>query len=228
MDILDRKLDALFEHRGKPDPKLARERREAALRGKQRAKNAEARRREQLLNKSKNSKNVETSDNMNRQNVKQQNQQQKQQNQQQDAVQRQKVQQKIDRQSLQANKEYQENVEKFVSSAPTSNAKKVAKNVGNDVEKETNIILSAWAKLTPNEKKRRKKKMKEELQEKFDKIKEKNSDNLDSQQEREWLNKSMKNITKTPLKTADNVADLMGYKAVYTDVANVSKFMLGR
>lgn len=229
-------ITPLFEHRGKPDPAKVREREEARKRGAERHKNAlERKRKEELLRKANKIKKQGQTESEKKQQHKQQQsnnqQQQKQQKQQKQQVPDAKQQQeaeKINLKAKQSKAQLDHTVKHMSSTAPTTDAKRHSKDMSNDIDDMNRQMVSAYAKLTPSERKRRKQREREEMSERYDQIEDKYLKKMKTPEERVWFKKNFAKIKRVGIGTADNVFDLMGYKAVYTDIAEATKFILGK
>ena len=217
-------ITPLFEHRGKPDPAKGREREEARKRGAERHKNAlERKRKEELLrkaNKIKKQGQTETES--------EKKQQQKQQKQQVPDAKQQQEAEKINLKAKQSKAQLDHTVKHMSSTAPTTDAKRHSKDMSNDIDDMNRQMVSAYAKLTPAERKRRKQREREEMSERYDQIEDKYLKKMKTPEERVWFKKNFAKIKRVGIGTADNVFDLMGYKAVYTDIAEATKFILGK
>lgn len=248
-DLAESEDIPLFEHRGKPDPEKARARQESRMRGKERHKNAlERSRREELLRKAreaerrrKKAQGIEDDeDDVDEQTTQQQYQKQQQTKQQ--KVQQQRNQQlqdaqekmnqqdadKVNLKAKQSKAQLDSDVKKMINSAPTPSTKRHSKSISQDIDDLNKNIVSAFAKLTPAERKRRKEKEREAMKEKYDQIEDKYMKKMETPEERAWFKKNFSKIKRVGVGTADNVFDLMGYKTVYADVAEATKFILGK
>lgn len=225
------KYHQLFEHRGKPDPEKVREREEARKRGAERHKNAlERKRKEELLRKANKIKKQGQTETESEKKQQQSNnlQQQKQQKQQVlDAKQQQEA-EKINLKAKQSKAQLDHTIKHMSSTAPTTDAKRHSKDMSNDIDDMNRQMVSAYAKLTPSERKRRKQREREEMSERYDQIEDKYLKKMKTPEERVWFKKNFAKIKRVGIGTADNVFDLMGYKAVYTDIAEATKFILGK
>lgn len=224
----------LFEHRGKPDPEKVREREESHKRGAERHKNAlERKRKEELLrkaNKIKKQGQTETESEKKQQQKQHQlnNTQQQQQKQQVPDTKQQQEAEKINLKAKQSKAQLDHNIKHMSSTAPTTDAKRHSKDMSNDIDDMNRQMVSAYAKLTPAERKRRKQREREEMSERYDQIEDKYLKKMKTPEERVWFKKNFAKIKRVGIGTADNVFDLMGYKAVYTDIAEATKFILGK
>ena len=113
-------------------------------------------------------------------------------------------------------------------SAPNKKCENKVDELNEDIAKLNSQSVDAFDKLTPAEKKRRKEKEKAELEKKYDEIENKHLKDFDTPEEKRWFRKNFNKIKRVGVGTADNLCDLMGYKDVYTDVANAVKFILGK
>lgn len=218
----------LFEHRGKPDPAKVREREESRKRGAERHKNAlERKRKEELLRKANKIKKQGQTESEKKQQQSNNQQQQKQKQQVPDAKQQQEA-EKINLKAKQSKAQLDHTVKHMSSTAPTTDAKRHSKDMSNDIDDMNRQMVSAYAKLTPSERKRRKQREREEMSERYDQIEDKYLKKMKTPEERVWFKKNFAKIKRVGIGTADNVFDLMGYKAVYTDIAEATKFILGK
>ena len=112
-------------------------------------------------------------------------------------------------------------------SAPNKNCEKKVDELNKDIAKLNSQSIDAFDKLTPAEKKRRREKAKEELEKKYDELEKKHLKDFDTPEEKRWFRKNFNKLKRVGVGTADNLCDLMGYKDVYTDVANAVKYILG-
>lgn len=219
-------LKPLLEHRGKPDPKNAREREDAHKRGMQRSRNAELLRKaeEARKRKGKSSKSSDDEDSD------QQQQQNKQQNQQPEISKQEKsLASKAINKAKESHKALTNTVKKMVNSAPTSESKKHAKQLSKDVQNiNKGLSNSALSKLTPEALKLRKKREREDAENKYSDIEDEYMKKMKTPEERLWFKRNFSKLKRVGVGTVDNVCDMMGYKAIYSDVANATKFLFGK
>ena len=245
----------LFEHRGKPDPEKVRQRQEAHKRGLARHKNALEREKQTLERKKKNKQSLKSRIQQAKEDIQKQEEQKEQKvvNQKKQQTLKEKVQQaKEDIQKQEEQKEQKENKQQrkkesqqklndskkmgaqlnksfsdMKKSAPNKKCENKVEEINKDIAKLNSQSIDAFDKLTPAEKKRRKEKAKEELEKKYDELEKKHLKDFDTPEEKRWFRKNFNKLKRVGVGTADNLCDLMGYKDVYTDVANAVKYILG-
>ena len=244
----------LFEHRGKPDPEKVRQRQEAHKRGLERHKNALERAKQAEAKKSLKSRIKQAKVDIQKQEEQKEQEENKQQNKKQSQqTLKDRIQQaKVDIQKQEEQKEQEENKQQrkkesqqklndskklgaqlnksfsdMKKSAPNKNCEKKVDELNKDIAKLNSQSIDAFDKLTPAEKKRRREKAKEELEKKYDELEKKHLKDFDTPEEKRWFRKNFNKLKRVGVGTADNLCDLMGYKDVYTDVANAVKYILG-
>lgn len=220
------KSKPLLEHRGKPDPEKAREREDAHKRGMQRSRNAELLRKAEEARKCKSSKASDEEDS----DQHQQSNKQQQRNQQSEISKQEKsLASKAINKAKKFNKVLSNTVKTMVNSAPTSESKKHAKQLSKDVQDiNKGLTNSALSKLTPEALKLRKKREREDAENKYDHIEDEYMKKMKTPEERLWFKKNFSKLKRVGVGTVDNVCDMMGYKAIYSDVANATKFLFGK
>ena len=239
MDFQHRETE-LFQHRGKPDPKLERQRQEAHKRGIERHKNALKRQRQQQTNRRKSGNKIETKvetkpEERRAETRKAQIKQKlndiktaKVQKGKQLAVvpkDKEAAKKEVGRLSTSLNKEKKfidNKLHKMINSAPSEESKQVAVAFKKDLEKlskQDSKKISAWSKLSPAARKARKERELEDL-------KTKHKGNL-KDSDRAWFRKTADEICTHTVTAADNFFDLCGIKDIYDDVWKATNYVTG-